>query len=164
MNELIQFILKNFFVVIVIVGFIVSMLNKTRKGNTPSNRMPDFGGGPLIPQPQRQKPIEQRPAGRPMSQPPEPTVSRPAVSQPSYSGRMSSEEGESFEYPSMPQTAAAERPSTVRRNFIPEQTNAFSMTEKQAEFRRPSGDELRRAVILAEILGPPRSKRPLRRQ
>ncbi|QYR20140.1 hypothetical protein KZ483_20080 [Paenibacillus sp. sptzw28] len=163
MNELIQFILKNFFVVIVIVGFIVSLLNKARKGSTPNNRMPDFGGGPLIPQAQRQKPLEQRPANRPAAQPAAASTVRPAtLSQSSYRG-MSSEEGESMEYPPSSQIPAEERAPTLRRNLTPEHSSVPTVSQDPAPFRLPV-DELRRAVVLAEVLGPPRSKRPLGRQ
>ncbi|SFS86077.1 hypothetical protein [Paenibacillus sp. BC26] len=169
MNELIKLLVSNIYVVIVLIGFLLTLLNKMRSkpGNpsNPTNRMPSFGGEPPIRRPGA-PPIDARPEQpqrrqvqqRPVELPPEP---RQGV----YKSKFDStgEEGVSAEYADTDLLRRTVPP--VRGNDRAPLPKAAHLEQpKQAEsFRVPQGDELRRAFILAEVLGEPRSKRPLRK-
>ena len=169
MDTFIQFIVKNFFIVIVVVGFIISLLNKVRKGNAGSdNRMPNFGGNPPLPKmnpQQRRQPMQtrQQDASRPersaMNAEPRisPSLASPAVkTDAQYTRPLAAER--------LPEDAIATAYAEAEGGFAkPRQRAAASAPAERPPFRMPEGDELRRAVVLAEVLGPPRAKRPFRR-
>ncbi|MBW5444887.1 hypothetical protein GE107_02260 [Cohnella sp. CFH 77786] len=76
MEELISFLLKNFYIVIIIVGLIYTMFIRksplekppaNRPASRPGNRMPDFGGSPMFPPKPRSE--DGRPADRRGAQP-----------------------------------------------------------------------------------------------
>lgn len=165
MNDLIQFILKNFFIVIIVVGFLFSLINKARKGNPRENRMPDFGSGPAAPR--RSRDPQERQFGQPVNQPAQPAR---------YDSGNRSEDGEGvsleydepvFEeplYDESPKLRITERTSPFQRRPLAQiRISEPSTAPKGGLLRNLDKNELRRAVVLAEVLGPPRSKRPHRR-
>lgn len=177
MNAILSFLAENIFVVVLVIGFVLSLLRKA-SGSLP--RMPDFGGGgpggPGLPVPRKHAAGPARPArGTPepagAQRPgngglartsPFPTAQRSDREMQRF-GETAGREGESggegvsLEYESA-------RPG--RQELPPAGMDAAAPAEglrAAANLHAPEGDELRRAVLWAEILGPPRAKRPLRR-
>ncbi|WP_052703054.1 hypothetical protein [Paenibacillus beijingensis] len=206
LSSLISFLLEHIYIVIVIVGAIVSIISKSFKntdGAPGRNRMPDFGGGGPLPRtgtPSRKQPAA-RPAadqpgtdaaGRREHQPDIRTASSfeedddPARSGGREYGAGESEEGRSAE---MPETAPgrvaweamddayADRnesgpkaPSRLAAAMADANPAGYPVPPPAEPTGRESGSpesidggEMRRAVLWAEILGPPRAKRPFRR-
>ncbi|CAM4264633.1 hypothetical protein [Paenibacillus tarimensis] len=170
-ENLIYFLLDNIFIVLVIGGFLLSLFGK--KAKAPS-RMPDFGGqGRPLHQPDNQpgqlretetrsasQSSEQKRESRPPT--PEPIPSREGSRSPfgGGSGSLSAEGASPGWYgEGSPAQARAARPAPVRPARI-----SPARPSDEAEVLRTDADELRRAVIWAEVLGPPRAKRPYHRK
>lgn len=211
MERLIAFLLDNFFVVIVIIGFLLSMFGKLGKPGT--GRMPDFGGGGQPPNrgatrparpipgpeqptrpasdPQRQasRPVSPVPGaaqpGRPVSAPPQPQARearplgerpawpaqseepvrrmRPAEAGTAYAamtaeapgeGEWGGEGGDSGRHSKLTRTPSV-KPRTAS---LPSASPALSSIHDALE--NADVNELRKGLIWAEVLGPPRAKRP----
>ncbi|MFC4103970.1 hypothetical protein [Paenibacillus xanthanilyticus] len=162
MRTLIELLLENIYIVIVVVGFLLSMLSKARKQGGGS-RMPSFGGEPTAMRPNpagsgrsREEEPERmsddweedsatRTYGAPRA---EPEASVPEVRHTLQAPPVRHKPGHTKPAGRENPHATASNRSTRRRD------GAFPLTQ---------ADELKRAVVMAEILGPPRSKRPLRR-
>ncbi|MBM7565647.1 hypothetical protein [Paenibacillus sacheonensis] len=186
MQELLKLLFSNFYVVIIIVGFLLTMLNKSRgKQNPGGNRMPPFGGGaggrPTAAQPQPERPqqperprpvlaqAERRPAEqrRQTSEQGRPTGGMLNTLKAQPSG-----EGISMEHPedlgpalydwSIDEKKAPVSPPKPAGSAMPAASKR--QAPQGASFHMPKGKELRQAFILSEILGPPRSKKPLQRK
>ena len=175
MQELLKLIFSNFYVVIVIVGFLFTVLSKARRKQSQSNRMPPFGGGS---------------AGRPLNLPPQPARPGQAVTPPPKPLRAASREQEA-----QPRQGELQQPATgpiggalytsqltlfeenrgeeydwenrADRNLEPAGTaksssNDYEEQRRGGAFRVPGGQSLKQAFIMSEVLGPPRSKRSLR--
>ncbi|WP_274651910.1 hypothetical protein [Paenibacillus humicola] len=200
MDAIVQFIVHNFFIVIVVIGFVLSLLNKARRGNTRSGpRMPNFGGNPPLPKGPRQltgqpghsrPPVTARqdaawperrettamPTERPaMTAPDRPSmpIERPAMTTPerppmtSYSSAAQHDAQADVQTSGgweigVERTSAAAAPAAV----LPGRgrPSAAADSSSRAPFRLADRGELQRAVVLAEVLGPPRSKRPFQRK
>lgn len=134
MDGIIDFLQNNMFIVAIVVGLVVSLFNKSKqRGQRGPAPMPDFSGRTAAPEAERQL-SDQRQEYRPAmtAAPPTPVQQYEA--------------------------------STLRTSNLSSMHNASEMQPaREAEaFRMPEGDDLRKAIIVAEILGPPRSKRPYR--
>lgn len=162
MEELISFLLKNFYVVIVIVGLIYSMFFRksplekppaNRPNPRPVNRMPDFGGSPAFPpKPRRAEepiPVEKpRPSVQEEPRPQRQTVYR----SPEAAAPVSAE-------PARDRRALEPAPAPTP---APALVAAPAMQAEETQDSRIRED-MARAVVWAEILGPPRARRPFRR-
>lgn len=141
MDEIIDFLKNNIFIVAIAVGLVVSLFNKSKQKG--ASRMPDFSGRTATPAAEQQASDQQ--------------ISDQQISNQYREHRP-------------PMTAAPPPPvqqyeaSTLRTSQLSSMHNASDMQPAgEAEvFRMPEGEELRKAIIVAEILGPPRSKRPYR--
>ncbi|REE93047.1 hypothetical protein A8990_102133 [Paenibacillus taihuensis] len=180
MKDFIQLLFSNIYVVIIVIGFLFTMINKARGKQNPTNRMPSFGGEPTKRQPAHQ-PAETRmeqPVRRPEQRMTTPAPAPAPVPAPMYTtqmkprGEMIPSQSLVDETDELQRTFEAERSSAPRSSRSAIGAGAARQTEAQspqraqqasAAFRTPQGEELRRAFVMAEVLGPPRSKRSLRR-
>ncbi len=150
MNELIKLLFSNIYVVIIIIGVIMTIIKKTKNGAS-SNRMPSFGGKP---EPQSPAAQHERPSQR------LPVRPRPLTDQPliiAASNRSEYEEDDFLTRMNEDQMAAQ------RKQAVPKPATSDNRVKRETAFRMPQGDDLRKAVILAEVLGPPRAKKPFRK-
>ncbi|GGG10704.1 hypothetical protein [Paenibacillus abyssi] len=155
MDRLIEFIMSNLLYVVIVAGFLLSLFGKNKKGN----RMPDFGGdgrqGQAPAQPAGPRRVEQERPSQPMYQQrepvppaadPQPTISYPIpYTQPSVSSK---------EYTVEPRPNVRLERTRTDKAMV---NNTSSLAEPGQ--RNPGREELRKAVLWAEILGPPRAKR-----
>lgn len=166
---IIAFLLDNIWLVVIVLFVVSRMLAKGGAGKQGQGpRMPSFGGG-------------DEPAGpaQPMHQPAERAERREApASMHRGGGRPDSAAGTPFDdrrgaQQSMPLRSERERP---KRTHAPEAAyRADAKTAAQGASRKPasgpnaaaaaalSKEDIRKAVLWAEVLGPPRAKRPFRR-
>lgn len=187
MEKLIAFITHNPFILIIIVGLLYSMFFRKSPiekppGNRPAgqpgtgpNRMPNFGGSPVFaPKPQRtdtgttvrQPEIRPsfggldnsapEPAEDPYRQVPVPAMPDEAPRTPSYSLQERTEPVR----PEQPRTVPArsrQTPQTAAASYA-------ALTPTDGNRANLTSDDLKRAVVWAEIIGPPRAKRPYYRR
>ncbi len=162
MESLIAFLLDNIFIVIVAAGFLMSLLGKGKQQQRRVGRMPDFGGGPMQSEPAA-------PNVRPFGPDSSPAPAYEQTPQPVYTSSMSqpSSEGQrmmarSNQDPSLSRgTGGAGRPSSIAqaaRSQAPSRSAA--PVTGSAALKRVDADDLRQAVLWAEILGPPRARKP----
>jgi hypothetical protein len=138
MERIIEFLMSNIVIVIIVVGFLLSVFRKKGNGGPPG-RMPDFGGGPKpIPRSPRQAPTEDAEGSRNDRTPNDRTVSP-------FGPPVNSEM------------------STQRRPLVLSPPARVEPNRVQVNKLEATADDLRKAVMWAEILGPPRAKRPFRR-
>ncbi|MFD0672070.1 hypothetical protein [Cohnella sp. GCM10027633] len=164
MDRLVQLAMDNIFFVVIIVGIIYSLFFRKSPLEKPRNRMPDFGGGQQRPPgspPQRGVPMrtpqqarQEPPRGVPQpvrsAPPPEPRPSRqmplPAAEPPPEDAyvirEIEAEPARGVSPPSPPEAPAAAAGARAGG--------------------QPTREELARAIVWAEVLGPPRAKRPYR--
>ncbi|WP_461480250.1 hypothetical protein [Paenibacillus sp. PvR052] len=155
---IIEFILNNWFI-LVIIYIVISTFTKNKKGraeqpdkpNRPARPapggMPSFGGdGPGLPKRTKER-------QGPMAAPP--AENRAIVPQ---------------EIRQEPAPAQAPRPERMQRSRSTPQTQASGLRRPSVRQQspvtasfRPTPEDLARGVLWAEILGPPRAKRPYRR-
>ncbi|GFN30336.1 hypothetical protein [Paenibacillus xylaniclasticus] len=138
MEKLIELLFDNIYFVIVIVGFVLSALGKTKgSGRGAARRMPDFGGNDSSSEewemPQQRDPQSAEypfPGHQPSTERAHPVLT----------------ELGSNEAPVKRQTPrAAAAPASVKQSTPASELDSAAM---------------RKAVVWAEILGPPRAKRP----
>ncbi len=164
MEQLISFLIHNFYFVIVAVGIIYSLFfRKSPLERRPPNRMPDFGGGgkrlPRRPgEPGASVPTTSlpEPAEAPLRAPRRQTplsVARPQQQPVRAETRL-------METTSAPLPVPVAASSKSRSTLIP---TPSASTAAGTEVRTISREDLTRAVVWAEILGPPRARRPYRR-
>lgn len=161
MEQLVQFVMNNFVLVVIVVGIIYSLFFR-KSPLEKRGRMPDFGGGQQQQQrppgspPQRGVPMRtptarQEPRSAPQvrsAPPPAPEVRRPSP-QPAEASEDAYAPPASFE-------------STPVRDSASARTDAPTAAASAPAIGQPTRDELARAIVWAEILGPPRAKRPYR--
>ncbi|BBH21281.1 hypothetical protein Back11_26260 [Paenibacillus baekrokdamisoli] len=157
MNELFKLLFSNIFIVIAIIGFIISVIRKAQKGSS-TTQMPSFGGRPTPnASSSPQYPAEQRSEERP--------IERPVMTYSSAQTNMESSSSRSeYVEPEYLKELNAKKALAEREQKQHTAHSASNTQERRSEsFRMAQGNELRRAVILAEVLGPPRAKQPFRR-
>jgi hypothetical protein len=155
-EQVISFLMKNLGIVIIVVGVIYTLFFRKSPLERPPNRMPDFGGGG-----------QQRPGQTGGSRPPvaEPRSPAPQRSAPPPAPR---------QQPARIETRQADPKSDQQRPMVLGHAgmDETALTRRQrpvvpANTRMDKAvltrDDLSRAVMWAEILGPPRARRPHRR-
>ncbi|RKP55217.1 hypothetical protein D7Z26_08360 [Cohnella endophytica] len=178
MEQLISFLTHNFYFVIVVVGIFYSMFFRKSPIERKPNRMPDFGGSghprtsanPRQPhepnqsshpsQQPLQRPIQQRPQPQ-QRQEPNPLASRPAAKPDQSKREAPIRLAEAHVDPYAPELG----PSAVAGTSQPKANAAAARTVETQRVGAAalSRSEIARAVMWAEILGPPRAKKPYRR-
>jgi hypothetical protein len=148
-EELISFLSHNLYFVFIAIGIIYSLFfRKSPLEKRPPNRMPDFGGG------------EQQ------TRQPDPEGRKPAPQQP-ITVRVESRQREPLPALVEDRTAAddayAMDLSPITTTDMPKKPNAASRASRSDEVKGLTGTDLSRAVMWAEILGPPRARKPYRR-
>ncbi|RED65717.1 hypothetical protein [Cohnella lupini] len=163
MEQLISFLMHNFYFVIVAVGVIYSLFfRKSPSGRRSPNRMPDFGGGGKrlprrpdesgAPIPSTSLPeSEERPSQALRRQTP------PPVARPQQPVRAETRHLDAIASPLSSPIVASAKP---RSSAAP---TPMSSSLVGSDVRGLSKEDLTRAVVWAEILGPPRARRPYRR-
>ncbi|WP_127496398.1 hypothetical protein [Paenibacillus glycanilyticus] len=159
--KIISFLLENIYWVIVVGGVLFSMFGRSGAKKR-TNRMPSFGGSNEREphRPERRQDLVWEEEDEEEYQPQKPVMA---------GSPLQGERGSSGEV-NRPQTleraiqAAPSRPAEPPRARLaaankPQATAAPAATS-HTETPNPKADELRKAVVWAEILGPPRSKRP----
>ncbi|XEC96816.1 hypothetical protein AB6A23_09915 [Paenibacillus tarimensis] len=165
MDRLIIFLLDNIFYVVIAIGFLLSLFRSARK----ANRMPDFGGGgdgekrSVVPA--GQHPGQER-EGR-YSNRPEASIPANTAAQDStvrypirYDLMNSSEKRVDSAESAAHERRRREASERKQRQVIPSDRSGGGLA--QPGVQEASAEEMRRAVMWAEILGPPRAKRPFR--
>ncbi|MFC5703660.1 hypothetical protein ACFPVX_20435 [Cohnella faecalis] len=161
-EKLFSFLLGHIYIVVVVIGFIYSIFfRKSPIEKKPPNRMPDFGGGgSMLPQrPKRQT----SPAGMPSAE-----SSRPFSQQTASSDvRSLAERSEQ----SQASSAAFGSNSNDGESRYVALSAAGTPAVKAAVPIESSSEvpsvltrtDMRRAIVWAEIIGPPRARKPFRR-
>ncbi|MFC5467104.1 hypothetical protein ACFPPD_00105 [Cohnella suwonensis] len=148
MEQLISFVAHNFYFVIIVVGVIYSMFFRKSPLERKPNRMPDFGGAGR-PAPQRQRPPAQRPEQTQASRPPAPREQpRPAAAPARADVPLS-------QAASVAAVVAPQGPQTA-----PQARRAQPRSPAAASSGVLSRQDLKRAIVWAEIVGPPRARKP----
>lgn len=181
--KLISFLIENIYVVVVVLGILYTIFFRTSPiEKRPPNRMPDFGGGSPLGIPKRTARQQQGPVTGPVARPDGP--SRSAGGQPEdvpkrehtpterpQRENFPASEGTSFERPQSETYAASPRtyvaPDRGGAGFTgfeePSTSGDNGSRLTGANALSPARDELARAIVWAEVLGPPRAKKPFRR-
>ncbi|WP_027088284.1 hypothetical protein [Cohnella panacarvi] len=138
--------MSSLFLIVVAIGIIYQLFVRKSPLDKRPNRMPDFGG------PQQRRPGSPPQRGVPMRIPPARQEQPRPIPQPI------------FEEESVEPRAIVPEPRTIplasqAGSALPERTYAKSPHPSESLSR----DELARAVMWAEILGPPRARKPHRR-
>lgn len=166
MTRIFEFLLNNIFIVVIIVGFLASLFRKAGAAKKQPGRMPDFGGGGIL---RRQAPDSD--SGT--------RSDEPRTAQTEYAPIYRSQDS---------QPARTSESRTIRQESGKEEPPASGITAMERSLQRAaaqkakagsaaasghgskspaaekvSSDDLRKAVIWAEVLGPPRAKRPYRK-
>lgn len=152
MEQLIAFLFKHWYLVIIAITFLYQLQNKGRRAGQKAQRMgmPTFGESPS----QAQRRPEARELERKIVEPSQPM------------GGLRDEYGR----PSAEQNVSASPKTKVSPFSSPKQTNLDSSSIYAGDLtlaspfpESPSQDQLLQGVVWAEILGPPKSKKPYRR-
>lgn len=190
MERLIEFLLNNFYFVIVAVGLIYGMFfrKSPEEGKRP-NRMPDFGGGgdrkggpAQTPPPRPRRPSEasgeRRSAPRPAarteleepryglpSKPEAPAPVRTAEPALASSPDVADPWGDAepvraAESGALERSLAATRAAHTAPKAAPPDGSVYAAPAADLQ---PTRDDLARAIVWSEILGPPRARKPYRR-
>ncbi|WP_138753339.1 hypothetical protein [Paenibacillus sinopodophylli] len=163
--KLIEFLMNNIFIVVIIFGALASVFGKSGKKKKPG-RMPDFGGGGV------QRPSNQQERGSHEEEQQVPSASSGQTVYRSQSqSRREENDQPAFAAREQELTAETSQIASVQRVLQRAANNkekASASAERkyagQSAISAPSrSEDLKRAVIWAEILGPPRSKRPFRK-
>lgn len=175
MEQVIEFITKNIYFVVIVGGFLLSIFNRVSAKKRTNPRMPDFNGqsAPEAAYPQQGTDVQQHQSGRYDQEEAYPDWDDNAdYEERSISYRQAEEEAEREKQrhlselaralESKQQQQAAIKSSQQREAAARRSNRASSEAEPVADTRLAplSAEELRRAVIWSEILGPPKSKRP----
>lgn len=187
MEKLIAFITHNPFILIIIVGLLYSMFFRkspiekppgNRPGQRPGsgpNRMPNFGGSPVFaPNPHRTDTgmPDRQPAPRPsfggLDDPAPQPAEGPFMHVPAPATSFEAPRAPSYSLQERTEPAKPEQPRAVpaRARLTPQAPAELSSVHAPTDGTRValSADELKRAVVWAEIIGPPRAKRPYYRR
>ncbi|OBZ08175.1 MULTISPECIES: hypothetical protein [Bacillales] len=163
--KIIEFLMNNIFIVVIIFGALASLFGKASSKKKP-RQMPDFGGGglprTLFPQSEREPSLDPPQQEHTEGQPVYRTDSDPQRQRSAYPSQLARETDEA---------AGTSQIASLQRSL--ERASASKALAQATAERKSAGqsaarttvqaDDLRNAVIWAEILGPPRSKRPYRK-
>jgi len=166
--DILEFLAKNFYFILIALFFVARLFsNSGKKGQTPG-RMPDFSGE-LTPS----SPPERSPEPRPVPQQsrPEPQQERPDTV---YRTQMSRDQREVDEFPGAHriEESAGDRSrqsygTSSHQGRVRTAARGASDYAANAQIAVPgkglAKDDLRKAFIWSEVLGPPKAKRPYRR-
>ncbi len=160
MDQLVRFVMDNFVLVAIAVGIVYSLFFRKSPLERPRNRMPDFGGGnggqrrPPGSPPTRGVPMRPRP-----EQPARPRETPPAVSSapPEPASHQSSAAYEA------PAAEAALKPREKPVSAAAAQAAPYATIPSESFGNAPTREDLERAIVWSEILGPPRARRPHRK-
>ncbi|KQO17654.1 hypothetical protein [Paenibacillus sp. Leaf72] len=175
MEHVIEFITKNIYFVVIVGGFLLSIFNRVSAKKRTNPRMPDFNGQSTADAayPQQGTEVQQHQSGRYDQGEAYPEwEDNDDYEERSISYRQAEEEAErekqrhlselaraleSKQKQQVPITASQQREAAAGRS-----NRASSEAEAAADTRLAplSAEELRKAVIWSEILGPSKSKRP----
>jgi hypothetical protein len=158
MEKLIEFLLRNIYIIIIVVGFLLSAIGKIGGRNNRAPRpMPPFGNGdqhPSLPAPVGHQPVNQQPdrqwewEDRGDEQPP-------------YAASLTSMERPAPRPAYRAATPASTPPSEQLRSY-----NSASGYDVEHQAVKPAAElsaaTLRQAIVWSEVLGPPRAKRSWR--
>ncbi|SEF49990.1 hypothetical protein [Paenibacillus sp. UNC499MF] len=165
MERLIELIANNFFFVIMIGIFLVSMLSGKRKKTGSQNRMPDFSGQGLPRRPAAPARTEAGTSGdrdRRVSAPPQ-TRRGDLSAEAAADDWTAAERGRSGGFAASDACGSKAAPAET-----PRMREARAVREEASGSSPAAGVDLHprqavQGVIWAEILGPPRAKKPFRR-
>ncbi|RJE89882.1 hypothetical protein D3P07_06550 [Paenibacillus sp. 1011MAR3C5] len=169
--DIIEFLTKNFYFILIAIFFVARLFsNSGKKGQTPG-RMPDFGGEPANGGPQERTPEQQ---ARPVSQQERPVLQQERPDTVYRTQWKSEEQGEDV-FPGADRfdPYAGDRPvrrygtSASSRQTRPSSAASRASNSDGGMIANPTKglakDDLRKAFIWSEVLGPPKAKRPYRR-
>lgn len=174
MEMLLDFIAANPFVAIILIGLIISLFNSNKKAK--QQGMPSFGGDKGKPdgrQPQRVPQqgerggnVQGRAAqsqGAPLQSTPADPALAEAVRQLALQRQQEEEQQRKHEVERREQEKVRQRQQAAKRakERKPAAAVAAAQLSRPGE-RLPREEEMRRAIVWAEVLGPPRAKRPFR--
>lgn len=175
MDEIIAFLARNFYFVLIFLFFLYSTFSKNKKQEQKQQRMPTFGGEDAGSGPQRSPRPQQPVRPSPQQVRPEPSQARPERSE----AAKRAYHGQQDVYMSTSSVQYAEDEIIRRRaqdirerasadggigvaSLENDLTKASTSSSKRHE-KALSREELRRAIVWSEILNRPRSVRSRRR-
>ena len=165
MEKLIEFLIKNIYIVIVVGGFVLSAISKMKSSNNRQPRqMPPFGGGerPSVPSPVYGTP-ESMPSSERKAWEVEEEDEEDEEEESPYAASKASPVEQRQMRPVVHSVSAASRPQRQSQHAA---DNRPSSTAASNTANHPSPElsaaALKQAVIWSEVLGPPRAKRPYR--
>ncbi|MUT66672.1 hypothetical protein [Paenibacillus sp. NEAU-GSW1] len=165
MEDLIGFLLNNIYLVVIVGGVLLSLYRKANGNRAANPKMPNFGGGSNMPnQTNGHWDDEEERDHRPIAFP-EPQQQHRPLQKHGHTQQNADRPGFGNE-PARKKESAANRQAAQRR--FPAQASATDAGKDAKTTAAGSPlfaetDELRKAIIYAEVLGPPRSKRPYRK-
>jgi hypothetical protein len=164
-EQLISFVMDNFYIVIIVLGIVYSLFFRKSPLERPPNRMPDFGGGGRPRPDQRPSSADSRsPASERQTSAPVP-VEQPEWIETRQQEQMPIERGTPIHAPARADIGYVDdvlaRPARSTQEKVIVQQSQKTKMRFGAEAL--THDDLSRAVMWAEILGPPRARRPHRR-
>lgn len=170
MTELIQFLMKNFYIVLFVLFILSRFMGKSSGGKRNEQRMPNFGGDETA---HTEAPAEVRAR---VQQVPNHRDKQSAAQQTVYRSRLETSESQpegGFGVPEAdPYAAETQRRSSSRSAPASKSRPSFASLgggASRSEMPAPDADkglskhELRNAFIWSEVLGPPKSKRTYRK-
>lgn len=154
MEQLIAFLLKNWYLVIIAFTFIYQLRSRQKRAGQGTTRpgMPTFGDGPGG----ARRPVEARNA-------------RPSNVTPAVSAERGRDEFKQSGLSKSSSAVAKQKTSPftgpVKKSSIEANSPVYSeeISSLSPFPEQPNRDQLLQGVVWAEILGPPRSKKPYRR-
>lgn len=162
MMKIIDFLMNNIFILVIVFGALASLFGKAGSKKKPG-QMPSFGGGsnPRVGTPQsshtEDHSLPERSDGQQVYQ------TAPKEEQ-QRSNLQRSQPVRGYDAPE-PQAAALDRSISRTPVGRPKAENPLEVTstKRSALANALQGDDIRKAVLWAEILGPPRAKKPYRK-
>jgi len=165
--DILEFLAKNFYFILIALFFVARLFSNSGKKGQPPGRMPDFSGE-MTPNSAPERSPEPRPV--PQQSRPAPQQERPETV---YRSQMRMEpEADEFPGAHRIEESAGDR---SRQSYGAAPHQARSRTAARGAFDQAANaqiagpgkglakDDLRKAFIWSEVLGPPKAKRPYRR-
>jgi hypothetical protein len=147
MEQLLELALRNWFVVIIIIAVLSSFRRMRRSGaaaGEQANRMPSFGGGETASTQQSPPPPQTQSRGS------SPFGGSPVIRDSSYIGPDEDEEDEFYD----------DFTQVMRSRVIPKTAISSKISHSPIPSTALKRSSLKQTVLWAEIIGPPRAKRP----